>query len=76
MSLIGRATDSEMKTSFYAYKPSLAVAIVAAVFYTVAFTLTAIQWIRHRAWVWSIMVLAAASTCAFSLSDIFTQSNP
>jgi hypothetical protein len=58
-----------MKTSFYAYNPSLAVAIAAAIFYTVAFLLTAIQWIRYRAWVWSIMVLAAASTCAFSLSE-------
>lgn len=61
MSLIGRATHSEMKTSFYAYNPSLAGAIVAAVFYTVAFLLTAIQWIRYRAWVWSIMVLELLS---------------
>ncbi|KAJ6150481.1 ZIP metal ion transporter [Penicillium samsonianum] len=60
MSLIERATHSETRTSFYGYDPSLAVAIVAAVLYTVAFLLTAIQWIRYRAWVWSIMVLSAA----------------
>lgn len=73
MSLIERATHSETRTSFYGYDPSLAVAIVAAVLYTVAFLLTAIQWIRYRAWVWSIMVLSAASTYAFGLS--FTQAN-
>ncbi|CAG8896947.1 unnamed protein product [Penicillium egyptiacum] len=60
MSLIERAPHSEMRISFYAYNPSLAVAIVAAVLYTVAFLLTAVQWIRYRAWVWGIMVLAAA----------------
>lgn len=66
MSLIKRAT-SEATTPFYLYNPSLAVAIVAAVLYTLAFLLTTIQWIRYRAWVWSIMVIAAASTCAFGL---------
>ncbi|CAI7637645.1 unnamed protein product [Penicillium discolor] len=59
MSLIKRAT-SEATTPFYLYNPSLAVAIVAAVLYTLAFLLTTIQWIRYRAWVWSIMVIAAA----------------
>lgn len=73
MSLISRATHSETTTPFYLYNPSLAVAIVAAVLYTIAFLLTTIQWIRYRAWVWSVMVLSAVSTCKFGLS--FTQAN-
>ncbi|CAI7602228.1 unnamed protein product [Penicillium glandicola] len=59
MALIERATNNT-RTSFYGYDPSLAVAVVAAVLYTIAFLLTAIQWIRYRAWVWSVMVLSAA----------------
>ncbi|KGO57729.1 RTA-like protein [Penicillium expansum] len=59
MSLISRATHSETTTPFYLYNPSLAVAIVAAVLYTIAFLLTTIQWIWYRAWVWSVMVLSA-----------------
>ncbi|KGO73876.1 Zinc/iron permease [Penicillium italicum] len=59
MSLIERATDSERTTPFYHYNPSLAVAIVAAVLYTIVFLLTTVQWIRYRAWVWSVMVLSA-----------------
>lgn len=48
--------------SYYRYDPSLAAAIAVAAFYSLAFALTLIQWIRHRAWVWVIMVIAAAST--------------
>lgn len=73
MSIIKRVTHNETTTPFYLYDPSLAVAIVAAVLYTIAFLLTTIQWIRYRAWVWSIMVLSAASTFAFGLS--FNQAN-
>ncbi|KAJ5375734.1 ZIP metal ion transporter [Penicillium concentricum] len=60
MSLIERAMHSERRTSYYHYEPSLPVAIVAAVLYTIAFVLTVIQWIRYRAWIWSIMVISAA----------------
>ncbi|KAJ5205255.1 ZIP metal ion transporter [Penicillium cf. griseofulvum] len=60
MSLIERAVQSERRTSFYHYDPSQAVSIIAAVLYTIAFVLTAIQWIRYRAWIWSIMVISAA----------------
>ena len=47
--------------SYYAYTPSLAAAIIFAVLYTLAFVATVIQWIRYRAWVWIVMVVAAFS---------------
>ncbi|KAJ5784971.1 RTA1 like protein-domain-containing protein [Penicillium pulvis] len=46
--------------SYYRYDPSLPVAIVAAVLYSIAFILTFIQWIRYKAWIWAIMVVASA----------------
>ncbi|KAJ6100173.1 hypothetical protein N7467_001708 [Penicillium canescens] len=58
MSLINRATRENL--SYYHYNPSLAVSIVAAVLYTIAFMLTLVQWIRYKTWVWSVMVVAAA----------------
>lgn len=51
----------EAGASYYRYDPSLAVAIVAAVLYSIAFVLTFIQWIRYKAWIWAIMVVASAS---------------
>lgn len=57
----GRATQPTGNVSFYRYNPSLAVAIVAAVLYGIAFILTCVQWIRYKSWVWVIMVVAAAS---------------
>lgn len=51
----------EAGASYYRYDPSLAVAIVAAALYSIAFLLTLVQWIRYKAWIWGIMVLAAAS---------------
>ncbi|MCJ1415660.1 hypothetical protein MMC32_001992 [Xylographa parallela] len=45
--------------SYYAYTPSLAAAIIFAILYTLAFIATVIQWIRYRAWVWVVMVVAA-----------------
>jgi uncharacterized membrane protein len=59
MSLVNRATREDI--SYYHYNPSLAVSIVAAVLYSITFILTVIQWIRYKAWVWSVMVVAAAS---------------
>lgn len=47
--------------SLYHYEPSLAVAIVAAAFYGVAFLLTLVQWARYKSWVWLTMVVASAS---------------
>lgn len=61
MVLEGRAQQNTGNVSFYPYNPSLAVAIVAAVLYGVAFILTCVQWIRYKSWVWVIMVVAAAS---------------
>ncbi|KAH8663098.1 RTA-like protein [Tricladium varicosporioides] len=49
-----------MVRSKYAYDPSLPAAIVVATLFTLAFFLTATQWIRYRSWVWLVMVLAAA----------------
>ncbi|KAJ5753446.1 ZIP metal ion transporter [Penicillium nucicola] len=57
MSLVSRAREN---LSYYHYNPSLAVSIVAAVLYSIAFILTLVQWIRYKAWVWSVMVVAAA----------------
>jgi hypothetical protein len=65
---------SEMATSLYRYEPSLAVAIVAAALYSIAFFLTFVQFVRYKAWVWSIMVIAAASTYTFVLLSV--QANP
>lgn len=61
MVLIERASPSEVHRSYYRYNPSLAPAIVAAVLYTLAFIGTLVQWVRYRAWIWAIMVVAAAS---------------
>jgi uncharacterized membrane protein len=66
MSLINRATRENL--SYYHYNPSLAVSIVTAVLYTIAFILTLAQWIRYKAWVWSVMVVAAASMYILTLS--------
>ncbi|KAF3394379.1 Protein RTA1 [Penicillium rolfsii] len=60
MILEGRALQQTGNVSFYRYTPSLAVAIVAAVLYGIAFILTCVQWIRYKSWVWVIMVVAAA----------------
>lgn len=65
MSLTERATSSEVRASYYRYNPSLAPAIVAAVLYTIAFLLSLVQWVRYRAWIWAIMVVAAASKLIF-----------
>ena len=46
---------------YYKYTPSLEVAIIVAVLYSLAFLGTAVQFLRYRSWVWSTMVLAAAS---------------
>lgn len=56
-----RSTQNTVNASFYHYNPSLAVAIVAAVLYGIAFILSFVQWIRYRSWVWVVMVVAAAS---------------
>ena len=54
-------TRAVSEVSYYRYDPSLVLAIVAAVLYGIAFILTFIQWIRYKAWMWVIMVIASAS---------------
>ncbi|KAJ5215615.1 RTA1 like protein-domain-containing protein [Penicillium cinerascens] len=56
MAMETRAT----RKSLYRYDPSIAVAIVAAVLYGIAFILTFIRWIRYKSWVWVVMVVASA----------------
>jgi hypothetical protein len=47
--------------SYYRYDPSLPAAIVVSVLYSLAFIGIAVQWLRHKSWVWIIMILAAGS---------------
>lgn len=48
--------------SYYHYNPSLAAAVLFAVFYGISLLLTTSLCIKHRAWVCAVMVLAAEST--------------
>jgi hypothetical protein len=50
--------------SHYHYDPSMAAAVVASALYGLGFVATVVQWFRYRAWVWLVMVLAAASRCS------------
>jgi hypothetical protein len=58
----------EYKTTYYQYSPSLGAAILFAVLYSVTFVLAVFQWIRYRAWVWIIMVIAVASKCVLVIT--------
>ncbi|KAK9311788.1 RTA1 like protein-domain-containing protein [Lipomyces starkeyi] len=49
-----------MVHSYYEYTPSQTVATVFAALFSAAFSATFIQWIRYRAWVWLVMVVAAS----------------
>ncbi|KAH8808495.1 RTA1 like protein-domain-containing protein [Xylogone sp. PMI_703] len=51
--------NSDSQTSRYGYDPSQTAAIAVAVIYSIAFIITLVQWIRYRAWVWVVMVIAA-----------------
>lgn len=50
-----------MSKSHYAYDPSLAAAAIFAALYGVYFLWTTALWLKHRAWVCLVMVVAAAS---------------
>lgn len=52
------------KVSYYKYDPSLDAAIVVAVLYSLAFIGTALQFLRYRSWVWTVMVVAAGMESA------------
>lgn len=69
MTLAIRSVQDTGEESHYSYDPSLAVAIVAAVLYGIAFLLTLIQWIRYKSWVWLTMVVAAASKLLISVPE-------
>ncbi|KAK9375621.1 RTA1 like protein-domain-containing protein [Lipomyces chichibuensis] len=49
-----------MVHSYYDYTPSQTAAAVFAALFSAAFSATFIQWIRYRAWVWLVMVVAAS----------------
>ncbi|KAK9357768.1 RTA1 like protein-domain-containing protein [Lipomyces starkeyi] len=49
-----------MVYSYYEYTPSQTAATVFAALFSAAFSATFIQWIRYRAWVWLVMVVAAS----------------
>jgi len=57
-----------MAVSHYNYTPSLDAAIVVAAMYSLAFILTFFLWVRYRAWVWVVMVFAAASKSSPEIS--------
>ncbi|KAJ5805225.1 ZIP metal ion transporter, partial [Penicillium riverlandense] len=67
--------QSTHDASYYRYNPSLAVAIVAAVLYGIAFILTLVQWVRYRAWVWVVMVIASAMEAVGYISRCISVEN-
>ncbi|KIM95606.1 hypothetical protein OIDMADRAFT_133677 [Oidiodendron maius Zn] len=50
---------TNLSQSHYNFAPSLPAAIIWASLYSIAFAVTFFQWIKYRAWVWVVMVLAA-----------------
>ena len=52
---------TNLSQSHYNFAPSLPAAIIWASLYSIAFAVTFFQWIKYRAWVWVVMVLAAGS---------------
>lgn len=56
--------NAKVSPSHYDYDPSLPTAIVAASLYTLFFVATFILWLRYRAWVWVVMVLASGMESA------------
>jgi hypothetical protein len=55
--------------TFYPYQPSQAAAGVFCALYTVGFFVSLWQTIRHRAWIWLVMVFSIGSMCLPSQSD-------
>ncbi|KAK9365304.1 RTA1 like protein-domain-containing protein [Lipomyces kononenkoae] len=47
-----------MAYSYYAYTPSHTAALVFAILFSITNAATVAQWIRYRAWVWLVMVVA------------------
>ena len=62
--------------SHYNYSPSLPAAIIWACLYSIAFAITLFKWVKYRAWVWWVMVLAAGSNLSFcsTLSEADSES--
>lgn len=51
----------DQQISFYRYNPSLAAAGLFAALYGIGLLLTTFLWLKHRAWVCAVLVIAAAS---------------
>lgn len=52
---------TEPVISHYNYDPSIPAAALFAALYLIAALVTLFQWIKYRAWVWLVMVVAAFS---------------
>ncbi|KAH8698587.1 RTA1 like protein [Talaromyces proteolyticus] len=64
----------QQKLSFYDFNPSLAAAVLFAALYGICFILTTALWVKHRAWVCVIMVVAVAmETVGYIGRSISTQ---
>lgn len=61
--LVKSTTMTANEHDRYNYNPSTSAAIVVAALYSIVFVITFVQWIRYRAWVWVVMVIASASRC-------------
>lgn len=49
-------------TDWYAYTPIVGAAVAATALYAVVLVVQGWQMIRHKAWIWLVMVVAVAST--------------
>jgi len=56
-----RATAPPPVRSFYPYSPSQAAAGVLCGLFSISFVLSFWQTVRHKAWIWFIMVFAIGS---------------
>ncbi|OKL64584.1 hypothetical protein UA08_00586 [Talaromyces atroroseus] len=65
----------QQSLSYYDYNPSLAAAAIFTVLYAILFLLTTALWLKHRAWVCTIMVVAAAMEMVGYLSRTLSTLN-
>lgn len=59
-------------TDWYAYNPVVGAAVAATALYAVVLVTQTWQMIRHKAWIWFVMVVAVASMlCTQSTCSLF-----
>lgn len=63
MSILERAFSGYQGTvtDWYAYSPVVGGAVAATALYAIVLVIQGYQMYRHKAWIWSVMVLAVAS---------------